>query len=218
MDLKTFCQKIASFSKKSVYPKKVNLPRNISANPKFWDKIKSIYRYTKDDGKERAISLFWVEDEIVYSPIKIGTEKYVNTSTRVSVQYVPIQKKQGYFYYKKYTKVNNKIYSREKVSFREPIKKVTSPSFLFNIHTHPLNKKRDYNLWSRQDIKSFLKSRVIATGLITDELHFIVRTNNTPNTFYMKKGTLITRELLIQRMNCVLYKAQFNKKIMILDS
>ncbi|MFA7683018.1 MAG: hypothetical protein WCX94_02625, partial [Candidatus Dojkabacteria bacterium] len=86
----------------------------------------------------------------------------------------------------------------------------------FNMHTHPQHRDdrgvEYYNFFSAQDIRSLLSSNVAITGLITDKLWILIRTNKTPKNI----NNLTDRDINLEnfkRLSIGVYCGEFNKKV-----
>jgi hypothetical protein len=69
-----------------------------------------------------------------------------------------------------------------------------------------------YNFFSAQDIKSLIKSNVVITGLVTDKLWILIRTNKTPNNL----DHLTDKDITIEKLNELeigVYSGEFYKKL-----
>ena len=88
--------------------------------------------------------------------------------------------------------------------------------YLFNIHTHPKhtqeNGKLHYNFFSAQDIKSLISSNAIMTGLVTDKLLLLVRSNKTPDNVEKLVDSEVNPYYVEHILKMGLYQANFSKK------
>lgn len=202
--------KLKDWKSAGVYPFEYNLPNSISFPPDFWKKIIDTHKLTIRDGKERAISLFWADGELVIMPTVTGDEKSVKSNNSVSVKYERHPTKKDY--YRKNVLVNNSTYKRVDVYYKKVPKKV-EVSYLFNMHTHPQHKKDSgevyYNFFSAQDIRSFINSNAIVTGLVTNKLYLLFRSNNTSTNVNDLKDSDITKEFLKDNYNMGVYEGEF---------
>ena len=84
------------------------------------------------------------------------------------------------------------------------------------MHTHPQHRDNNgvgyYNFFSAQDIKSFINSNVAITGLITDKLWMLIRTNRTPKNLDNLQDKDITVEKL-KELEIGIYSGEFNKNL-----
>jgi hypothetical protein len=88
--------------------------------------------------------------------------------------------------------------------------------YLFNMHTHPQHKNSSgvgyYNFFSAQDIKSFINSNTVITGLVTDKLWLLFRTNKTASNL----DYLTDKDITIEKLNELelgVYSGEFYKKL-----
>jgi hypothetical protein len=207
----TLYNKLKDWKKAKVYPYTYNLPKTISFPKEFWNRIVEIQKNTLRDGNERAISIYWVDGELVVSPISKGDSKSVNNRGNISVKYEKHPTKKEYL--RKEIILNSSIYKRTDVYYKKVPKEIEI-EYLFNIHTHPLHRNSNgveyYNFFSAQDIKSFITSNVAITGLVTDKLWILIRTNRTPNNLEYLQDKDITVEKL-KKLEIGVYSGEFNK-------
>jgi hypothetical protein len=233
----SFYKKMAGWKQAGVYPFVYNLPTTISFPSDFWSDVIKIYKETREDGLERAVSLFWVDGELVLTSVVRGDEKSVSSNHRINVQYTAHPTRRGYL--RRELMIDGKVTKRTDVYYKKAPKKV-SIEYLFNIHTHPLhdvqfsNEKKGkefsssssfnsnrnpghgeyFSFFSVQDIKSFLTSKAVVTGLITDRLWLLVRTDKTPSGIDLKKlkQADISVDRLKENFKMVVYEAGFKEK------
>jgi hypothetical protein len=209
----TLYNKLKDWKKAKVYPYTYNLPKRISFPKDFWDRIVEIQKDTLRDGNERAISIYWVDGELVLSPISKGDSKSVNNRGNISVKYEKHPTKKGYL--RKEIILNSSIYKRTDVYYKKVPKEIEI-EYLFNIHTHPQHKDSNgveyYNFFSAQDIKSFITSNVAITGLVTNKFWLLFRTNKTPKNIHYLEDRDITIEKL-KELNIAIYNGEFYKKV-----
>jgi hypothetical protein len=172
-----------------------------------------IEKNTLKDGNERALSIYWVDGELVVSPINKGDSKSVNNRGNISVKYEKHPTRKGYL--RKEIILNSSIYKRTDVYHKRVPQKIEI-EHLFNMHTHPQHRQSSgveyYSFFSAQDIKSFIKSNVVVTGLITNKFWLLFRTNKTPQNIDFLKDQDITIEKL-KELNIAIYKGEFYKKL-----
>ena len=208
----SFYKKMVKWRESKVFPYSFNLPEIITLPTDFWGQVTKIYKQTDSDGKERAISLFWADDELVLTSVVKGDERSVSSKHNVNVKYVNHPTKKEYL--RRELLVDGKVRKRKDIYYKKVPKKI-SVKYLFNMHTHPAHIYSDgtkrYGFFSLQDIKSFLLSNAVVTGLVTDKLWLLVRTSETPNDVGSILETDITLENLKERFNIVVYSAEFKK-------
>ncbi len=210
----SFYKKMVGWKESGVYPFSYNLPSSITFPEDFWKDVFKIYKATDQDGLERAIALFWADGELVLTSVVKGDNESVKSSHNVRVNYVPHPTKQEYL--RRELIVDNKVTKKTDVYYKKAPKKVTV-EYLFNMHTHPaqeFNGKKVYGFFSLQDIKSLILSKAVVTGLITDKLWLLVRTNETPSN--IKFGNFTDADITItnlkEKFKLGIYEAEFNKK------
>jgi hypothetical protein len=207
----SFYKDIVRWREAKVFPYSFNLPEVIQLPSDFWKQVSKIYTETSRDGKERAISLFWADDELVLTSVVKGDEKSVKSKHALNIKYEKHPTRDGYL--RKRLIVDGKTKKKVDVYYKKVPKKVTI-EYLFNMHTHPphTNQQRikEYGFFSVQDIKSFLLSNAVVTGLVTDRLWLLVRTSETPSSLNIEQSD-ITVEKLKERASFVIYMAEFNK-------
>ena len=108
-----------------------------------------------------------------------------------------------------------KVLKKKDVYYKN-IPKTLTVQYLFNIHTHPKHIDENgavyYNFFSAQDIKSWISSKAIMTGVITDGLWILIRSDKTRNDIENLVDSQITPEFLEDSLNIGVYRAEFNKK------
>jgi hypothetical protein len=169
-----------------------------------------MYKSTLSDERERAISVFWVDGDLVLTSLIKGDNKSVNTRSSVEVKYEASTHK-GYF--KKKILVDGSIYSEKEIYYKNLPKK-TSLQYLFNLHTHPAHHTIDkdiYGFFSSVDIQTFINSDAIITGLITDKLWILIKTSDTKNI--LLQDSEITKESLTQRLFLATYEGDFHESL-----
>lgn len=211
-------KKMVGWREAGVYPFPYNLPCSISFPSDFWKDVIKIYKETRKDGRERAISVFWADGELVLTSVVKGDEKSVNSSHRVSVDYIVHPTRKGYL--RRNVIIDGKIVKKTEVYYKKAPQKV-SVEYLFNMHTHPSQQvfnssggeKLSYGFFSTQDINSLISSKAVITGLITDRLWLLIRTSETPASVNFKKQ--IETGITIERLkdwNIGVYETDFNQK------
>jgi hypothetical protein len=206
--------KMIDWKKANVLPYTYNLPSSISFPTDFWQKIVKIQKETFSDGNERAVSIFWADGDLIVSPIDKGDEKSVKSRGQVSVEYKKHPTKNDYL--RKYVYLNSSLYKKEDIYYKKVPKKI-DVSYLFNMHTHPQHKDNlgntYYGFFSAQDIKSLVNSTGIITGLITDKLWILIKTNKTPTNLDSLEDRQVTEEYLVNNLNIGVYSGEFYKKL-----
>ncbi|MBD3329368.1 hypothetical protein GF357_02640 [Candidatus Dojkabacteria bacterium] len=227
--------KVREWKKSGVYPYPMNLPEAISLPGDFWTKIIKLYKQTRNDGYERSISVFWVDGEIILAAVVLGDKSKVKPRGSVKIAYEPILKDNKYDYYWKKIWVDDKVYSRKKVYHKKVPKKLEKPYYLFNMHTHPPHAKSvsayrgfertetqiagdyrgqaAYSYWSAQDIRSFLGSGAVVTGMISDRMHLLIRSSESPSDASDLADNGVTRSYLADTLKFGVYEGDFKKRL-----
>ena len=125
-------QKLVKWKEGNVYPNSYDLPETISLPYDFWEKVKGLYRNTRNDKLERSVSVYWVDGDLILSSITTGSTSFVRSNSQIKVSYIP--KNNEYFY--KEIILDGKRYSRREVYFKKVPKQIDL-HYLFNMHTHP---------------------------------------------------------------------------------
>lgn len=206
-------RKIVDLRASNLYPYTYNLPQAIQFPSDFWDDLINIYKKTYKDGLERAFSVFWADGEVVLTEVNTGSDKMVKSGGSIQVKYSHHPTKNDYA--RKELYLDGKLLKRKDV-YHKNVPKTLEVQYLFNIHTHPKHEREDgsvyYNFFSAQDIKALLSSKAIMTGLVTDKLWLLIRTDQTPSSVDDLTDTQVTPEYVENTLKIGLYKADFNKK------
>jgi len=209
-----FRNRLIKLRSSSIYPYDFNLPKAISFSYDFWKEVKRAYKYTYKDGLERAFSVFWADGEIIFTEVKTGSSKMVRSGGSIEVKYSHHPTKKGYA--RKELYLDQKLLKKADL-YHTKVPKKLEVQYLFNIHTHPRHisksKKEYYNFFSAQDIKSLISSKAIVTGLITDKVWLLIRTDKTPRDVNYLLDSQVTPNYLENDLHMGLYKADFGKKI-----
>lgn len=206
-------EKIVKLRKDNIYPFSFNFPQAINFSFDFWDELIRIYKNTRSDGLERAFSIFWADGEVIFTEVKTGTDKMVKSGGSIQVKYSHHPTKKDYA--RKELYVDDKLIKKRDIYFKS-VPKTLEVQYLFNIHTHPSHQDEKgnsyYNFFSAQDIKSLISSKAIMTGLITDKLWILIRSDKTPNNLDNLLDSNITPQYLEDILQIGVYRADFNKK------
>jgi hypothetical protein len=212
----TFSQlhrKIVDLRSANLYPYGYNLPQAISFPTDFWEDLIEIYKKTDKDGLERAFSVFWADGEVVLTETNTGSESSVKSGGSIQVKYSHHPTRSNYA--RKELFLDGKLLKRRDV-YGKDVPKALEVQYLFNIHTHPKHVKENgekyYNFFSAQDVKALISSKAIMTGLVTDNLWLLIRTDKTPSDVSNLTDREVTPEYLENTLHIGLYKAVFNKK------
>ncbi len=211
--------KIINWTNSRVYPAYYELPAGISFSPEFWNRVNEIYRHTQSDGHERAVSVFWADDDFVLTESVRGDTSQVNIPGQtVQVAYKKTGSQQ---FAEKVVSVNGTVYSSKSVEWRSvPRDKKIEVLFLFNMHTHPphnamsgSNSTSLYSYFSLTDINSFLQSNAVLTGMISDKLWLLAKTNETKLTSARMQESDISPETLRSQLGFKVYSGLFGKSV-----
>jgi hypothetical protein len=206
--------KLTAWKERKVYPYAYELPDKIFLTDTFWTQVIKLYKSTRSDEMERAISVFWADGELVLSSAIKGNRKSVTPSSNIVVKYIVNQAKKEYYSREIY--VDNKKRSSKQV-YHKKIPKKISVNYLFNMHTHPPHYNSDnqafYSFFSAQDIKSLLSSGSTITGMIGDKLWILFRTAQTPSTAPNLTDANLSQQELWEKYKIVCYKADFKQTL-----
>ncbi len=206
-------RKIVELRSSNLYPYTYNLPQAIAFPTDFWKDLINIYRKTDRDGLERAFSVFWADGEVVLTEVNTGSNKMVKSGGSIQVKYSHHPTKKEYA--RKELYLDGKLLKRRDI-YHKNVPKALEVQYLFNIHTHPKHSRDDgstfYNFFSAQDIKSLLTSKAIMTGVVTDKLWLLIRTDKTASSVDELTDLQVTPEYVENTLNIGLYRADFNKK------
>lgn len=206
-------KRIVDLRASNLYPYTYNLPQAIQFPSDFWDDLINIYKKTYKDGLERAFSVFWADGEVVLTEVNTGSDKMVKSGGSIQVKYSHHPTNMDYA--RKELYLDGKLLKRKDV-YHKNVPKTLEVQYLFNIHTHPKHKREDgsvyYNFFSAQDIKALLTSKAIMTGLVTDKLWLLIRTDQTPSSVEDLTDSQVTPEYVENTLKIGVYKADFNKK------
>lgn len=211
-DLYRLKTELVKASQNSVYPALSSLPPVIYLHTAFWKEIRSVFDLTVKDEHERELSIWYVDGDLVFTKVVRGERSQVISKHGINVRYIP---QKGTEYYTKEIKVDGHVYSNLSVH-RNNLPKKIDIAYLFRLHTHPPHfyngsgrvEDRYYNFFSLTDIKSFLKSKIAATGLVTDRFWFLYKTNQSPRTIG-DDDQILTPKSLVERYKFGLYSSDF---------
>lgn len=207
-------KKIVELRAENIYPYSSNLPKAIQFPNDFWRDLIRIYKETNNDGLERAFSIFYADGDIVFTEVKTGSDRMVKSGGSIQVKYSHHPTRENYA--RKELYIDNRIVKKRDIYYKD-VPKALEVQYLFNIHTHPKHITEDYtqyyNFFSAQDIKSLLSSKAIMTGLVTDRLWIIIRTNLTPSSLDSLTDLQVTPEYLENTLHIGVYVAEFNRKV-----
>lgn len=205
--------RLSEWKTRKNYPYAYELPDKIFLAPKFWTQTIRLYKDTRADEMERAISVFWADNELVLSSATIGNRKSVTPSNNIRISYTPDHKGE---YYKREIFLDDRRVSQKSV-YKSKVPKKLEVQYLFNMHTHPPHFDRGqqqiYSFFSAQDIKSLLSSGAVITGMIGDKLWILFRTAQTPVSIGDLTDYNISIQSLWEKLKIVTYKAEFKQAL-----
>lgn len=169
------------------FPSSYGWAESLTLSSHVWSKLKDIQGYTKKDGHEYAVSLYYVDGEVIVTPYTRGTPEKVTTSHKVEVKYSPKDKN----YYEKKVLVNSKVLHKNSIPSSKVPKKIELV-YLFNVHTHPIQGE-EYSFFSGTDIRSFLSSNALVMGLLTDQLWLVGKTEKALKTLGENGESMLTK-------------------------
>jgi hypothetical protein len=212
----TLYENITKWNSSHGYPDPTSLPEVLSLPSSFWGSVKELHELTLKDEHERAVSVWWVDGDICVTPTLRGDRSSVTSKYSLKVMYIPHTHDE---YYTKQVEVDGKIILKRTLPENQvPHQSIISP--LFNLHTHPPHYHdgtRYYHYFSRTDIVSLIMGNSTFSGVITDEILLLCKTNRTPN--YVPEiihDRSISPEILWQQLGLVQYRgswqsAEFHK-------
>ena len=209
-----FYRKLEDWKNAKRYPYTYELPEAISLSPKVHSEFIRLFKLTRSDGKERAITLWLVDREVIVSSVTKGSSKSVTPKSSIQVKYDKTHKPE-YFDRKVY--VDGKLYSKRRMHYKKIPKKVDI-KYLFNMHTHPPHTdpttgKTYYSFFSLQDIKSLISSQAIVSGMIGDKIWLLVRTSRTPSIAHECDEHKFNSQVLFEQYGLVTYTGDFKQKL-----
>ncbi len=208
----TLYNKLKQWGISKTLPYPYELPDVITLDEKFWKKIVQIHNETKNDDHERAFSVFWADGELIITGVTKGTTSSVTTNSTVTVRYVQSRHK-GYL--TKQILVDSDLYSSTDVYYKNIPTKI-EVKYLFNMHTHPVHRAGDreyYGFFSKTDINTFINSEAIITGMISDKLWLLFKTNKSPKILNNYEQEEISVQSLNEKIQLGVYSGEFGKRI-----
>ncbi|WKZ30174.1 MAG: hypothetical protein QY314_00155 [Candidatus Dojkabacteria bacterium] len=212
----TLYENITRWNSSHGFPDPTSLPDKMSLPSSFWSSVKDLHELTLQDEHERAVSVWWIDGDICVTPTLRGDRSSVTSKYSLKVQYIPHTHDTNYT---KQVEVDGKTIFKKTLQESEvPHQSTISP--LFNLHTHPphyQDGRRYYHYFSRTDIVSLIMGDSTFSGVITDEVILLCKTNRTPNFVPdIVDDRSISQELLWQQLGLVQFKgtwrtAEFEK-------
>lgn len=222
-----FFQFISKWRSSRRFPGTDIWPNTVILGTKTWDYFKSLKKLTDHDAREYAISLFYIDRDVFATEIVKGTEGNVVSKHKLEVE---IRDKGANSFERIFYIDGKKI----KADFgKSELLKQANAGFLFNVHTHPAENRRDgsrfYSFFSTTDINSLLASQMYMTGLVTDNFWLCCRTDTSVRSVGEIGDRLLTdiskgsfeenadlMELIKEKMQnwgLVFYKASFDQTL-----
>jgi hypothetical protein len=215
VDFYSLRSKLADWSVHRSYPSYNVLPSVLVFPSEFWTRVTEIARHTVGDGHERAVTVWWADGEFVVTENIRGDTASVNIpENRIAVQYKPLS---GTNRAERVITINNDVYSKRSISIYDMNKiKRVEVQYLFHMHTHPprvdtTTDQHTYALFSSIDLKGFLTSTAAMTGLVTDELWVLAKTNRSPRDFDGEPSLVVTPDMLTSQLGLKVYHAEFGR-------
>lgn len=207
-------EKLLYWNESQNYPSFDMLPAAISFPSSFWSRVTEIHRHTMGDNHERAISVWWADGDLVVTDSIRGGVANVNIPRqKITVMYKPISGNNQYV--EKVVDVNGKVYSKRRVEYRKVKGRQIEVRFLFSMHTHPpYESTGKFSFFSATDINSFLGISAAITGLVTDKLWLLIKTNKSAKANSLTDHE-ITPESLIDQLGLKLYRGEFGKRVVV---
>lgn len=200
------------------FPLWSGLPESFILSSDFWQKALEIYRYTEQDQKEHAISLWSIYNQIIITDVTRGDENAVTTNDRVEVRFELIKGKTSYL---RRLLINGKEKEKTIIPYEKLPKtqKDAEMRYLFNVHTHPphkvsnlLESKMFYSYFSATDLNSLLSGKAVATGMISDKVTFLFKTRSTPKELGLPAGQHPDAAYIRDVLKIAEYEADFHEK------
>lgn len=179
VDLYNFVKFLNKYKSTNTLPNPYDWPDKISLDSQTWEHITTIRRYTTEENRERQITMFWAEGDVVATSYVRGQETSVSAKHSANLQYTNTTRPE---YFRKQITVDGKIVKDYTISKNKvpPKPEVIS---LFTVHTHPKRQSTDgnyyYNFFSATDINSLTESSALCIGLMIDKLWLMCKTNRT---------------------------------------
>ncbi|MCA9386241.1 hypothetical protein KC717_06360 [Candidatus Dojkabacteria bacterium] len=156
----------------SFWPGSITLPSDLSQI------LRKLQRWTKEDGIEYEVSVFYADDDIVLTPVNRGTKWNVKVRHKVSLRYETLNE----YRCQKIVEADNKVILRKQLPLSS-IPKVPTVHLITNFHTHPPDTTRDgearYSFFSTQDMNILLQSTNFCMGLACDTLWMVCKCDKT---------------------------------------
>lgn len=222
----TFLKEIENFNKTGHPPSYNKWPNKIALTPEIWKHVLKIRGYTTTENRERSITFFWADDDVVTTEYVRGKESFVSSKHTAGLKYKPTSRKN---YFEKQIRVDGKLVKKYTIDYNKIPKKPKVIS-LFNVHTHPRregDKEFYYNFLSATDIESLISSKSIASGLIIDKFWLVCKTGQTnfskeaqqmlkdlAGEFTIREpGLMNDLQEFCQKSGIVLYRAKYKGKL-----
>ena len=222
----TFLKEVEKFNKSGHTPSYNKWPTKIALTPEVWEHVLKIRSYTTTENRERSITFFWADGDVVTTEYVRGQETSVSSKHSAGLKYEPTSRKN---YFEKQITVDGKVVKKYTIDYKKIPKqpKVTS---LFNVHTHPKregDKEFYYNFLSATDVNSLVGSRSMSTGLIIDKFWLVCKTGQTnfdteaqqllqnlASRFTIRESGLMNElQAFCQESGIVLYRAKYKGKL-----
>lgn len=210
-------------------PSASSWPGEISFNSDIWSSLKKLFSFTKKDGFEYEVSLFYADGDIVSTKFTRGSREHVIARHQVNLRYVPRAKIRKY---EKEIYVDNTLVAKVLKSPGQ-LPKSSEIGLIFNAHSHPqqeYNDKQVYSFFSETDLNSLAGGNSISLVLITDEVWIAGKTDKAhiltavekeklllANSVYISNGNI--EELIKNHLDIgiVFYRGDIGKKLLLVN-
>ncbi len=225
-DFYTFLKEVEKFNQTGYPPSYNKWPTKISLTPEVWEHVLKIRGYTTEENRERSITFFWADGDVVTTEYVRGQETFVSSKHSAGLKYEPTSRPT---YFEKQITVDGKLVKKYTVDYNK-IPKQPKVISLFNVHTHPKRegeKEFYYNFLSDTDVNSLIGSSSLSTGLIIDKFWLVCKTGETnfnseaqqllqnlAGNFTIREPGLMTElQEFCQKSGIVLYRAKYKGRL-----
>jgi len=189
----------------------------------MWDSLIRLHKFTDPMDYEYSITFFWVDGEIIVTPVTKGSKSEVITRNSIQMRTFHVKNE----WYEKQILVNGKIQKKIQIKYdklsKEPI---LAPITI--AHSHPktvIGDEKFYSFFSDTDLNSLSSSNLNITTLVTDKIILAGKTSNSPlginpnssqimsqinQEFFYKKTLNIE---LLKQLGYIFYLGEFKKDI-----
>jgi hypothetical protein len=226
-DFYTFLKETEKYNQTKYAPSFNKWASQISLTPEIWDHLLKIREYSTIENRERSVSFFWADGDVVTTEYARGQETFVNTKHSANLKYEPTSRPN---YFEKQIVVDGKLVKKYSIDYNK-IPKPPKVISLFNVHTHPKREEERgiyYNFFSGTDLNSLINSSNICTGLIIDKFWVACKSSEGVNfsldvqeklkalaSKFTLKEVSIENEIrsFCEESKIVLYRAKYRGKL-----